>query len=239
MLTQHCHRWPGPISAAVFTDIPATKIQLIITRDNGAYGKCQINQVTITTLAKTGVPEGEYPVNALRNLALQGVKTTHLFYADVDFWSSVNLYETLHSDQVKQRLSQDDKLALVIPAFQMKRQCDDHGTSKSASITCRLNNMDIMPRTQTEILEMVHAMNATAFDPTNKGGHGSTLYEEWYSQQVGELRDIPCISSNRYEPYVAVRYCRHLPPFQEVFTGYGKNKMTVGIIYVVLLYIHR
>lgn len=226
MLTQHCHRWPGPISAAVFTDFPASRIQQILLRENEVYGKCSLNQVTITTLTKAGVPEGEYPVNALRNLALQNVQTTHLFYADVDFWSSENLYETLHSSSVTTRLSQDDKLALVVPAFQMKRQCDDHGTSKQASTMCRLNNMEYMPMNRSEIFNLIQKENVTAFDPTNKGGHGSTLYEEWYLQQDGEVRDIPCISSNRYEPYVAVRYCRHLPPFQEVFTGYGKNKMT-------------
>jgi hypothetical protein len=227
MLTQHCHRWPGPISAAVFTDYSVAKIQQIITTENGAYGRCQPDQVTVTTLIKTGIPDGEYPVNALRNLALRGVRTTHLFYADVDFWSSDNLYETLLSQPVTERLSKDDKLALVVPAFQMKRHCDDQGTTREASILCRLSNMASMPKTKHDILGMVHAMNATAFDPTNKGGHGSTRYAEWYLQQEGELHDIPCISSNRYEPYVAVRYCRFLPPFQEVFTGYGKNKMTV------------
>jgi hypothetical protein len=37
---------------------------------------------------------------------------------------------------------------------------------------------------------------------------------------------LASIKSNRYEPYLVVRYCSELPPFQEGFTGYGKNKMT-------------
>lgn len=236
MLTQHCHRWAGPISAAVFTDYSADKIQQIITTENGAYGRCQQGQVTVATLVKAGIPDGEYPVNALRNLALRGVQTTHLFYADVDFWSSEDLYDTLQSTQVTERLSTDPKLALVIPAFQMNRHCDDHGVTRDASILCRLSNMDSMPQTKQNIIDMVHASNVSAFDPTNKGGHGSTRYAEWYLQHQGEIYDIPCISSNRYEPYVAVRYCQFLPPFQEVFTGYGKNKMTVSFIIMNILF---
>lgn len=230
MLTQHCHRWAGPISAAVFTDYSADKIQQIITTENGAYGRCQQDQVTVATLIKGGIPDGEYPVNALRNLALRGVQTTHLFYADVDFWPSDNLYDTLRTTQVTERLATDAKLALVIPAFQMNRHCDDHGVSRDTSILCRLSNMDSMPQNKQNIIDMVHASNVSAFDPTNKGGHGSTRYAEWYLQNQGEVYDIPCISSNRYEPYVAVRYCQFFPPFQEVFTGYGKNKMTVSLV---------
>jgi len=46
MLTQHCHRWQGRISAAVLTDFPACRIQEILLRENGVYGKCSLNQVT-------------------------------------------------------------------------------------------------------------------------------------------------------------------------------------------------
>ena len=73
------------------------------------------------------------------------------------------------------------------------------------------------------------------FDPTNFGGHGSTEYSTWFQQSSvgivgtkngGSVYDLPCIKSNRYEPYVMVRYCDNLPPFQPVFAGYGKNKVT-------------
>lgn len=61
---------------------------------------------------------------------------------------------------------------------------------------------------------------------TNFGGHGSTRYAEWLQQQPDQLLPIECVHSNRYEPYLVVRYCADLPPFQTVFSGYGKNKMT-------------
>uniref|UniRef100_A0A7S2KQ05 Uncharacterized protein n=1 Tax=Leptocylindrus danicus TaxID=163516 RepID=A0A7S2KQ05_9STRA len=67
------------------------------------------------------------------------------------------------------------------------------------------------------------------FDPTNYGGHGSTDYDKFMQCDPGDLYDIPCALSNRYEPYVAVRYCEDLPPYQEQFTGYGKNKVSQAL----------
>lgn len=60
----------------------------------------------------------------------------------------------------------------------------------------------------------------------NYDGHGSTRYDKWVEQPGHELFELSCVSSNRYEPYLVVRVCRDLPPFQTVFTGYGKNKIT-------------
>lgn len=63
------------------------------------------------------------------------------------------------------------------------------------------------------------------FDPTNRGGHGSTLYKQWIRQETASLMEIPCLKSHRYEPFVVVRLCSDLPPFPAPFTGYGKNKL--------------
>ena len=77
------------------------------------------------------------------------------------------------------------------------------------------------------MFQLIKMKKASTFDPTNVGGHGSTKYITWRDQEVGTMVDLPCIKSNRYEPYLVFRYCSELPPFQEGFTGYGKNKMTV------------
>ncbi|KAI2492307.1 Glycosyl-transferase for dystroglycan [Fragilaria crotonensis] len=91
---------------------------------------------------------------------------------------------------------------------------------------CPEKNIPMMPKTRKEIIDTVWEGRGTPFDPTNRGGHGSTLYLQWMKQEPGKLLDIPCIQSNRYEPYMAFRYCHNLPPFQLQFSGYGKNKMT-------------
>ena len=123
------------------------------------------NQVYIQkTYSEKDVPEGEYAVNALHNLALCGVFTSHLFYANVDFWESKNLYKTLHSSFVKEQLSQDSKLALVVPAFQIAPQCHKEGD-------CQIENMVNMPKTKEELIKMVKRHKPGAFDVTNRGGY--------------------------------------------------------------------
>jgi len=180
-----------------------------------------------------------FPVNELRNLALSKVRTTHILYIDVDFWPSDDLYEIIMgaddgakpknnnddfspSDAIRRELFDDPKLALVIPAFQLWRQCKEWED-------CLEDNLPHMESARTYeglIREITEHKSITVFDPTNKGGHGSTDYRVWFSQEEGSLYDIECLQSNRYEPFVMVRYCRDLPPFQTAFAGYGKNKVT-------------
>jgi hypothetical protein len=161
----------------------------------------------------------DYPVNTLRNLALSAVRTTHVAYLDVDFWPSSDLREILDSDIVRQKFAQDPKAAMVIPAFSMKRQCVEERD-------CVELNVPAMPLRRRQMLDTILAKKALQFDPTNAGGHGSTRYTDWINQRSTTLIPIECVKSNRYEPYLVFRYCQDLPPFQEIFTGYGKNKMS-------------
>ena len=93
---------------------------------------------------------------------------------------------------------------------------------------CPEDNIPKMPNNKEDVKTLMKKKLISPFDPTNYGGHGSTLYNTWFQSTIeGEVVDIPCIKSNRYEPYLAFRLDTALvPPFQNVFTGYGKNKMT-------------
>ena len=219
MIKHHCERWgDNPMSIAIFSDRSAedVKSQLV---DEG----CSEEHLTVQTVSRTKYdPSGkEYPVNLLRNLAYSAVKTTHIIYADVDFWPSSDLHEILSHNDIRERFASDPKLATVIPVFQMYRRCRDYED-------CRYSNIPSMPRNKKALLALIKEEWASTFDPTNVGGHGSTKYITWRDQKTGTFVDLPCIKSNRYEPYLAFRFCSDLPPFQEGFTGYGKNKMTVS-----------
>ena len=216
MMEQHCHRWglDAPISVVFFTDeTPAS-----ITDQLLALG-CRRGQLTVQTLPTKAYAKTEYPVNKMRNMALAEVKTSHVMYVDVDFWEAERLREVLEMDSIKEEFAKDHKLAAVVPAFQILRQCKEYRD-------CREENLAKMPNTTEQMMDLVKNASAGAFDPTNRGGHGSTSYGAWYLQKEGEMYDIPCFKSKRYEPYLAFRYCQDLPPFQEQFTGYGKNKLT-------------
>lgn len=219
MIQYHCERWgDNPMSIVVFTDRKAA----VIKSELISMG-CSNENLTLQTVKRTTYdPDGtEYPVNLLRNLALSVVKTSHIVYADVDFWPSSDLYSILSKETIKEQLASDSKLATVIPAFQMERLCREYRD-------CRENNIPKMPKHKEALMWLIGKRAASAFDPSNPGGHGSTKFVTWKDQETATFVDLPCIKSNRYEPYLVVRYCSELPPFQEGFTGYGKNKMTVS-----------
>ena len=215
MLEHHCSRWGAQhaISMAVFVGEEIISVDEISDQLQ-ALG-CSPEHVTVQTVS--GYSEEEYPVNVLRNRALSVVQTTHIVYVDVDFWESIDLYDTLQLH--KAVLAADPRQALVMPAFQLARQCKEWRD-------CRENNIPLMPLVKDELLDLMVQHVADWFDPTNPGGHGSTRYADWLHQSETELLPITCVNSNRYEPYLVFRHCRDLPPFQEAFTGYGKNKMT-------------
>lgn len=229
MMKHHCERYrtkdkQHSMSIAVYSNSTLEEILDELTglgcgidRNDGNTG------VKVTLLdAKTHGAWNDYPVNELRNLALSRVQTTHILYLDVDFWPSDNLFETLMGDTVRSALWKDPMQAVVLPAFQLWRQCREWKD-------CRDNNLPRMDRSRTPDgleLELFKKKSITVFDPTNRGGHGSTNYPEWFRQPAGSLEPILCIQSNRYEPFVVVRYCQDLPPFQPAFAGYGKNKVT-------------
>ena len=219
MIPYHCERWgDNPISIVVFTDRTAADVKSELI-SNG----CSEESLTIRTVKRSQFdPDGtEYPVNLLRNLAISAVKTSHILYADVDFWPSSDLFTIISNETIKERLASDSKLAAIIPVFQMERMCREYRD-------CRETNIPKMPRHKKGLMWLFGRHAAHSFDPTNKGGHGSTKYKTWKKQETSTFVDLTCIKSNRYEPYLAIRYCSELPPFQEGFTGYGKNKMTVS-----------
>ena len=214
MMKHHCERFPHAISIAVYSNATLSE-----TWDELQEMGCDLTLVTATVIdaRRVGSPE-DYPVNILRNAALEKVKTTHIIYVDVDFWLSKGLYDILQSENIVQSLVDDPKLTLVLPAFMLFRQCMD-------VVDCRDNNIPLMPQSRRDILSMMVEKRGHIFDPTNRGGHGSTLYSQWIRQDEATLVEIPCLQSHRYEPFIVVRLCRDLPPFPAPFTGYGKNKL--------------
>lgn len=233
MMEHHCARYgPHPMSVAVYSNSTPKSV----ADDLSGLG-CNIEgwsatheqgaTVALEVLdARVHGAWNDYPVNALRNLALGGVRTTHVAYVDVDFWPSEGLYEAVLG--VRERLREDPRLALVIPAFQLNRgeDCWDW------TVDCREDNVPRMPFSIPDLARTIRTGEVSVFDPSNGGGHGSTDYDHWLRYQLDPepedaLHAIPCLKSRRYEPFVTIRYCRELtPPFQAAFSGYGKNKMT-------------
>lgn len=227
MISHHCKRWgiSAPISIAVWTNLSPTGV--MEKMQSFKYNACQPEQMTITTLSpfdEQKLPtDNNPPINQLRNLAMQGIQTTHVISLDVGMWESGDLYETLNTPLVIRSLAQDPKLAIVIPAFEVNIQ------SYSSRKECMRN----IPSSFDGLIIQLGEKRVSPKDPLHFSRHGSTQYRSWVKQAYGELIDIDCVSSDGYEPFIAVRYCEGLPPFQEVFGA--SNLISTWITHVLRL----
>ena len=229
IFTHHCQRWGAhPMSIAVWmenaTAVGSGQVAAPTHLGVDAYARlvrvkleimgCNIDMIAVSVITSLSAVE-EYPVNRLRNLALSKVNTSHSITMDADFVVSADLYQNLVVHRAI--LAKDNKIALVIPAFEIKQsQCRPTDSAK-----CRRFHMKLVPLSKNDTL---------TFKPfqwkSNRHGHSSTRSETWFGQDSNALVPIKCVLSERYEPYLVVRYCRDTPPFQEAFTGYGQNKIS-------------
>jgi len=124
LITQHCQRWaPGHISVAVFTNQTVETLWKEFSILETRYGRCLPDQLSISVLPSENYGRDNYPVNKLRNLALQQVKTSHIMYVDSDFFVSPNLLSVLNNNTIREKFARDPKLALVVPALQILQKC--------------------------------------------------------------------------------------------------------------------
>ena len=74
-------------------------------------------------------PNGFYPINTLRDLAIESISTTHCLVADVDMFPSDGLESSI--DQYAEELC-DHRNLVVVPTFQYKehpslKKCYEEG----------------------------------------------------------------------------------------------------------------
>ena len=217
LMEEHCKRWGDhPISIAIGGNVPRSGIAKAL-RGLG----CNTEKVELEVVS---VEEGEdYPVNELRNKAMANIKTSHAVFIDADFLLSTNVYEKLQEQRAF--LATDTRIAMVIPAFELRSFCSDLST-------CHKTLVSSIPETKEDLVDIIHEdpsnVLVAQFDSKgNVAGHGSTKYGDWIEQdEHSQVLKIDCLTSPRYEPYMVIRYCQDMPPFQNVFKGYGMNKLT-------------
>ena len=209
-------RWDGYISVAVYTKQNATVTNFIdpfIKSHASSFdGKVSFHLIIDKRSDKD---KKYYPINVMRNIAMEQTETELVLNLDVDFIPS------LHShDRLKMHISHlKDKIwsIMVLPAFERKLS----GNENWATITS-----SNLPATKKELLKRIGAGDDERFIPFHSkffpAGHGPTEYARWYKASdpyhVGYQKD--------YEPYYVVRKSAELPPFWEHFTGFGKNKLS-------------
>lgn len=183
--------------------------------------------------------QSDYPVNLLRNLALEAVSTSHVLVVDADFVPSVGLDESI----VQNLAVLDSRQAMVVPAFERIQECH----SSDECLHYLQNNSSFIPRTMEELETCIQTHDCRVFQSNNNpDGHSSTHSNEWLSEPRTHdrpLRSIECFDSLRYEPYLVLPWCGNeaVPYYDERFHGYGKNKIQhvqhvrfLGFSFVVL-----
>lgn len=251
MIPHICARWGGRMIVVTLRQPgeppvawPAMNVGGVGTAAN-ASSRCALLRLSVdapaaapegaATTSKPAVGGGSasgYPINWMRNVGIRCVATSHYFVVDVDFWPSVELLgalrEQLHSRAVDEAPA--NATVLVVPNFQRS----GHGcrTAESAS-ACReaFERGEIeMPSSFAALRGCLDAGDCVVFDGEyNPQGQASTDVKAWLRLGTGATRRVPCITSERYEPFVALQRTEATPTFDERFSGYGKNKVQLVV----------
>ncbi|GMS92883.1 hypothetical protein PENTCL1PPCAC_15058 [Pristionchus entomophagus] len=109
MLDELLDSWKGRVSAAIYgTDAEISQIEKYMTATRFARGRKNVSLHAVFKIGKY------YPINYLRNVALNASNSEFVFVTDVGFIPSTGLYKTLRNVVKKKQ----NNRVLVIPAFE-------------------------------------------------------------------------------------------------------------------------
>lgn len=222
ILEETCRRWKSPIVVAIHAPHGTVDEHPSIV---SAKEKCP-NLTVLLLRASKDATTWAYPVNRLRNMALDAVQTSHILVADVDFVPSVHLDETIRTTIEEQEPLVDASHleAMIVPAFE-RVPPEPCSMEHDCSIYLK-SNASFIPQTLEELRACTVKKECSVFQRSNNWeGHYSTrseswLKEDWYEAEVNSttsnttervvakrIRTIKCFDSLRYEPYVVLRWC--------------------------------
>ncbi|XP_072945492.1 xylosyl- and glucuronyltransferase LARGE2s-like isoform X2 [Epargyreus clarus] len=198
--------WEGPISAAIYlSDCEVTKLENFI-RDSPDTLSTRRNVAYHLVFKHDSV---HYPVNYLRNVALENVQTPYVFLMDGDFVPMAGLYDHLRS-AIRLINPYPQKKCLVVPAFETQRYRASVPRDKAA-LLARLSILhsdgDVAPFRVREWPR----------------GHRATNYSRWTTA----VAPYDVEWQFDYEPYLVVH--RTVPKYDTRFSGFGWNKVSHSV----------
>uniref|UniRef100_A0A7S0J5T3 Glycosyltransferase-like protein LARGE2 n=1 Tax=Calcidiscus leptoporus TaxID=127549 RepID=A0A7S0J5T3_9EUKA len=207
-------RWGGAISIAVYV---VTEKEIKLHRKRLAKIGRQPGSSIIEVRGR--LSDG-YPINALRNVALKAVRTSHFLLSDIDLWPSVDSYNEILAHG--SALTAETHTALVLPAFEFATSTPKDELSR---IKVREAVAKELPETFGQLRECfrVGKPPRCRIFKSSTDTHLSTSYDRWW--RASERYRISCFHSLRYEPYLVLPSRNSTPMFDERFLGYGKNKI--------------
>ncbi|ESO83480.1 hypothetical protein LOTGIDRAFT_176957, partial [Lottia gigantea] len=128
-----------------------------------------------------------FPVNYLRNVALNQVRTPYVYLSDIDFLPMFGLYEYLKKAAPMMDLKEQKK-ALIAPAFETQRYRLTYPKSKSELLSLALivpafetqRYRLTYPKSKSELLSMLHMGSLFTFRfHVWPQGHSPTNFDKW------------------------------------------------------------
>ena len=196
MLEKLCQRWDGPMSISFYGSDSDVQEMLKFYSTSSIFQDCK-GRLGLHVVYKTGE---FYPINYLRNVALDNVQTPYVFLSDIDFLPMTGLYLYL-KEAIK--VLGSDKRTLIVPAFE--------------TLLYRFK----FPADKGELLKMLKKGSIFTFRYNVwLAGHASTNYDHWKNATV----PYRVSWSHDFEPYVVVK--SNALRYDERFVGFGWNKVS-------------
>ncbi|XP_048779564.1 xylosyl- and glucuronyltransferase LARGE1-like [Ostrea edulis] len=207
MLELICKHWDGPISLALYMSDAEAQQFLRYAQDSEILMKRK--NIGYHIVYKDGQ---FYPVNYLRNVAMNQSQTSHMFLTDIDFLPMNDLYKNLKSIVSRIDMEKENK-ALVVPAFETQRY------------------RFTFPNTKEELLNKLDNGEIFTFRyDVWPQGHLPTNYTKWRAASV--MYSVTW--EQDFEPYIVVK--KGVPLFDQRFVGFGWNKVSHAILLDLLQY---
>uniref|UniRef100_A0A7S4PPK2 Glycosyltransferase family 18 catalytic domain-containing protein n=1 Tax=Guillardia theta TaxID=55529 RepID=A0A7S4PPK2_GUITH len=183
-------RWKGPISATLYCRELQRDLDLI---------RPLRDRVDFHLVLADLHPGRLYPVNTLRNLAMDKCRTQWMVLVDADFVPNDDVYDLLLPRLEPWGKTGGNEI-YVLPAFQMQ--------DKEKGI----------PRNKMELLSLGPAVSQVHPEKGRDIAHKYTDYERWrVSSEIYEIQyRMP------YEPYYVAN--KRIPRYESAFVGYGNDK---------------
>lgn len=202
-LDELASHWEGPMSAAIY--LGETDIQLFLDSIENSESLSKRKNIGYHLVFRD---HGfNYPINRLRNIALNNSVTSYVFMTDVDFLPTFGLYGQLLSVIRNMNMNSNSgsslqDVALVVPAFESKEY--------------KLE----FPGSKRELIKQLDLGMVTRFrESLWPQGQAATDYDKWkVSTQPYEIAWRP-----EYEPFVVTS--RNVTRYDERFNGFGWNKV--------------
>ena len=161
MLEMLCEQWAGPISLALYmTDDQLP--QLLSYYNQSKIFKNRSN-IGIHLVFKSG---SLYPINHLRNIALNQVSTAFVFLLDGDFVPVQNSYQILRSFLSEYQIDPKKRKAIVIPAFEA------------------IHTKFKMPNNKSELITKWNHNEISIFHSFWRPAHFATNYNRWRKSET-------------------------------------------------------